>query len=238
MNLGHVVIVAVVLAAATSALAGPGADDLAQAYNVRGMDFYHQRQYDSAETWFRAALGENPDHGLANYNLACVLSLKLSRDHWSWHFGPGQGDPFAQLARAIALDPAAAQKAAQDPDFMNIRLTPQFQAMIGADLRDSSLIRTLLIAQGEWFGIACGSWCGNDLLFSETGRVWKRVYAVNEKGQDVLEFVPGEYSVSTGVVTIRFSSGEVLEGYFDDKGALQTGSDWRSRYLVHPPGDI
>jgi len=232
-------LMAVIAALAAGAVqAQPASEDAAQAYNLNGMEFYHQRRYDEAEACFRNALKEDPSHKLANYNLACILSLKLTRDHWLWRFEDGDGDdPFAQLERAISVDPDAARKAALDPDFLNIRLTPRFQALIGADLGNPDLIKAILVAQAEWFGIPCGAWCGNDLLFFETGRVFKRIYT-QERGPHELKYEAGEYSVEAGTITIRFPSGEVLRGRFDEAGDLQTGDNWRSRYLVRPAGDI
>jgi tetratricopeptide (TPR) repeat protein len=238
MRLTRVIALALALGMVGGARVHAAGQDLAEAYNIKGMEFYHQRQYDSAEIWFREAVKENPDHKLANYNLACVLSLQLSRDHWGWHLEYGdKRDPFAQLKRAIELDPAAAQKAAQDPDFMNIRLTPKFQMFIGADLMDSQLIKMILVGQGEWFGIPPGTWGGNDLLFFETGRVCKRIYTVNSGGMDILMYDCGNYSIDAGAITMRFASGDIMHGHFDDNGDLQTGANWQTRYVLFPSGN-
>jgi len=212
---------------------------LAQRYNIRGMEFYRHRQYDSAAAWFRAALKEEPNHKLASYNLACALALRLSGDHWVWDIGddPVQ-NPFDALARAIELDPGAARKAAHDPDFIHIRLTPRFQTLIGADLKDPNLIRLLLVANGEWFGPSCGSWCGNDLLFFETGEAQKRLYVQDERGRDITKSEAGQWSVADGVITIRFESGQVLDGRFTDDGVLQFGDSPENRYGLYLIHDI
>jgi tetratricopeptide (TPR) repeat protein len=230
-----IVLVAIVVAVAHSNAETP--QEMARAYNLEGMKAYHKFEWTSAEEWFRKALEVDPDHKLANYNLACVLSRQLSRDHLSWHVGeddPSQ-DPFDQLARAIKVDPSAAEKAAHDPDFITIRLTPRFQMLIGADLKSPRLIEILLVAQGEWYGPCTGAWAGHNLLFFESGEVQKKIYTHDEEGRDTFKYAIGRYSISPGVITVRFASGEVLEGHFGDDGALYLGTE---RYLFYPIHDI
>ena len=215
--------------------------ELAQSYNLQGMEAYRHFDWKAAEDSFRKALKEDPDNKLVNYNLACVLSLRLSGDRFSWlrKIGPSQ-DPFDQLARAIQVDPEAAQKAAHDPDFANIRLTPRFQMLIGGDLKDTRLIELILLAQDEWFGGMCGAWCGNDLIFLENGEVTKRVFGEDRDGRGVFHDEHGRYSIDNGVITIQYDSGESIQGGFVTEGpfmgVLQLGRE--NGYFVYPTGDI
>ncbi|MFZ1947307.1 MAG: tetratricopeptide repeat protein [bacterium] len=220
--------------------AQPASPDPAQAHNLRGMEFYRQRQYDSAAACFRAALKENPSHKLAAYNLACALALRLSRDHSEWDVGEdSRQDPFQALERAIEIDPEAKFKAAHDGDFATVRLMPRFQMLIGADLKNPRLVEIILVGTGEWFGRICGSWCGDHLLFFETGEVQKKIATQDEKGRNVIRYVSGRYSVDDlGVITLEFPSGQVLHGQFTEDGALQFGTGWETRYLGYAIHDI
>jgi hypothetical protein len=222
-------------------LAAETPEELAQEYNRQGMWAYWRFDWKTAEELFRKALKEVPDHKLANYNLACVLSLRLSQDRFSWlrEIRPGQ-DPWDQLARAIEVDPEAARKAAHDPDFANIRLTPRFQMLIGADLKDTRLIELLLIVQGEWFGGPCGAWCGNNLIFFENGEVTKKILHDDGTGHGMFEYEHGRYSIRDGVINIRYDSGQVAEGGFVTEGHL-VGTlrlSGENGYFVAPTGDI
>jgi hypothetical protein len=73
-------------------LAAETPEEVARRYNRQGMWAYWRFDWKTAEESFRKALKEVPDHKLANYNLACVLSLRLSQDRFSWHteIRPGQ----------------------------------------------------------------------------------------------------------------------------------------------------
>jgi tetratricopeptide (TPR) repeat protein len=231
--------IAILLGTGKSYAQAPALDS-AQTYNLRGMEFYRQRQYDSAAAWFRAALEEDPGHKLAAYNLACALALRLSRDHWVWDIGEdSRQDPLKALERAIEIDPDAKRKAAHDGDFVDVRLMPRFQMLIGADLKNPRLVEIILVANGEWFGHICGSWCGDHLLFFETGEVQKKIYTQDEKGRNVIRYVSGRYSVDhQGVITTEFPSGQVLHGQFTEDGALQFGTGWETRYLGYAIHDI
>ena len=212
--------------------------ELAQTCNLKGMEAYRLSRWDEAAQWFREALKDDPNHKFANYNLACVLARLLSSDHRTWEMvgaDPDNYSPFEQLKRAIAVDPEAGRKAAHDPDFVTVRLTPEFQRIIGADLNAPDLIKILLVAQCEWFGRQCGAWCRQDLIFFETGEVKKRIFTVNERGQNVIEYRDGRYSVESGAVILRFGVEEALQGRFAEDGALEVGSE---RYILDLVGDL
>jgi len=215
--------------------------ELAQRYNLQGMEAYRHLDWKTAENAFREALKEDRDNKLVNYNLACVLSLRLSGDRRSWFDKIGSSqDPCDQLARAIQADPEAAQKAAHDPDFANIRLTPRFQMLIGGDLRDTRLVELILLAQGEWYGGQCGLWCSNDLIFLENGEVTKRVFTEKPEGHGYFTDVHGRYQIDNGVITIRYDSGESIHGGFltegPQMGVLRFGLE--NGYFVYPTGDF
>lgn len=62
-----------------------------------------------------AGLDDHPDHAGLQYNLACFASLAGQSDRAVDH-----------LARAVALDPAAREWAATDPDLDAIRADPRY----------------------------------------------------------------------------------------------------------------
>jgi len=235
------ILLVVVVFLATARVQGQTPQELAESYNLQAMEAYRHSDWKAAEALLRKALEEDPNSKLANYNLACVLSLRLSGDHFSWlrEIGPSQ-EPLDQLARAIQVDPDAARKAAHDPDFANIRLTPRFQVLIGADIKDTRLIELILIGQREWYGGACGSTCGNDLIFMENGEVTKRVRGEDGQGRQIFHDEHGRYSIDNGVITIRYDSGESIQGGFVTEGpftgVLQLGSE--NAYTIYPVGDM
>jgi tetratricopeptide (TPR) repeat protein len=234
MRLRCLIIVAgIILTGAGAGAAAP--QNAAQSYNLQGMNAYRQFKWKAAEELFRKALREDPDHKLANYNLACVLSLELGGNHYPVDVEEGgPNDPLEQLARAITVDPDAARKAAHDPDFTNVRLMPRFQILIGADLTDPRLLEIILVAQGEWYGPRCGAWCGDNIFFFADGQVQKEIFKEDEEFHHVLEYVPGTYSIEAGVITVRFGSGEAVRGRFAEDGELHLGND---RYAITPSYD-
>jgi hypothetical protein len=224
------------VAALCTALQAETLGELAQHYNLEGMRAYRQLDWKTAEKRFRDAVAADSTHKLATYNLACVLALRLSMDRSTWFIGDDPAlDPLEYLERAIALDPSAKQKAAHDPDFKSVRLTPRFQMLIGSDLTDSCLVQTILVAQGEWYGPVCGAWCGNHLLFFENGEVAKKVFGEDGDGHGSYTFEKGRYSIEGGVIRIEFESGDAVAGGFIEDGVLQLGRDW---YTVFPSHDI
>jgi tetratricopeptide (TPR) repeat protein len=214
------------------------AQDRAQAYNLEAMRAYRQFDWKAAEGLFRKALKEDPDHKLANYNLACVLSLELGGSHYPMRVEErGPDDPLEQLARAIKVDPDAARKAAHDADFTNVRLMPRFQILVGGDLTDPTLLKIILVAQGEWYGPRCGerAWCGHNLLFFPDGQVQKKVLTQDAAGKNVFQYISGTYSIEGGVIVLRVGSEDVVRGTFDERGVLHLGTDL---YAISPDYDM
>ena len=67
----------------------------------------------------RAGWESDPDHWAANYHYACLLAVQ------------GYGDEaLERLARAVELDPKAAELARGDEDFDSIRNDPRFESAV------------------------------------------------------------------------------------------------------------
>ena len=67
----------------------------------------------------RAGHAEDPDHWAANYHLACLLALQGEND-----------EALEKLARAVELNPKAAEWARDDKDFASIRDDPRFASAV------------------------------------------------------------------------------------------------------------
>ena len=61
MRLVQAMVMIAALAIVCASHAQPAGRNLAETYNIKGMELYHQRQYDDAEVWFRDALKEDPE---------------------------------------------------------------------------------------------------------------------------------------------------------------------------------
>jgi hypothetical protein len=107
----------------------------AQDFNEAGMYFYNRQMWNEAELMFSQATELDLDrtYVLAYYNLACVLSIRLSEVPPDELGGIGwyneilgesidAGVAFSYLDFAVESDPARGTKARQDPDFENLRL--------------------------------------------------------------------------------------------------------------------
>ncbi|MDR2579069.1 MAG: hypothetical protein LBC70_09750 [Chitinispirillales bacterium] len=104
----------------------------AQDYNVAGMRFYNNKMWPEAQAMFyEGALMSFPGrpHVLALYNLACVISIRLSED-------PQRENPLSEIRGSqrfdektafnllwlsTQLDPNRKARARQDTDFENLR---------------------------------------------------------------------------------------------------------------------
>jgi hypothetical protein len=108
----------------------------AQDYNVAGMFFYERQRWLEAEAMFSQATEMDNKHVLALYNLACVISIRLSLitpspyGHLSW-YNEIMGETIDQwvaagyLKYSIRLDHNRGIRARQDKDFENLRTIEQ-----------------------------------------------------------------------------------------------------------------
>jgi hypothetical protein len=91
--------------------------------NHHGMRCYKEQRLNDAGWLFGLALAQDPEHVLANYNLACVIGLQMATvgpcDTYS-----GWGAPFALLRQAIKGDPSRLQRVREDKDLDAYRAWP------------------------------------------------------------------------------------------------------------------
>ena len=88
----------------------------------QGGIYLTQGQLDDAISEYQQVVKVNPKGVYAHYNLACVYSLK--------------NEPqlaIGSLQKAIDLDKSYIESSKTDPDFDNIRQTPEFQQLINSD---------------------------------------------------------------------------------------------------------
>ena len=88
------------------------ADDL----NVYGMRCYKEERWIDAARLFSDAISSDPNHVLANYNLACVLA-KLFATQGPCDMDFDWLDSWKYLQRSIELDPKRRERAKVDSDF-------------------------------------------------------------------------------------------------------------------------
>jgi hypothetical protein len=103
----------------------------AQDYNLAGMYFYERKRWPEAEAMFSEASKMDRYHVLAHYNLACVISIRLSLVTPSQYglewYNAIIGESFNKwvaagfLKYSIKLDNNRGSKARQDPDFTNLK---------------------------------------------------------------------------------------------------------------------
>ena len=95
----------------------------AQDFNSAGMFFYEKKLWHEAQLMFLRALQLDRKHILANYNLACVLSICYQKgfpDDVASEITMPE-DSFYYLTIAVTLDTNRKIRARNDPDFNNIR---------------------------------------------------------------------------------------------------------------------
>jgi TPR repeat len=125
---------------------------LAEAHNNLGHLYARRQQFAAAIEEFRAALAAKPDYAMARNNLGSMYLMTGQEPMAAQEFlaavrlDPGYATPYYNLAsvsarrgdggqalaflrKARALDPAVLSWVWEDPDFDNLRATPEFQRL-------------------------------------------------------------------------------------------------------------
>jgi len=89
-------------------------------YNRAGMYFYDKKLWNDAEVMFSKAISLDEYHILANYNLACVLSIQCMLGEYEYSL-----NAFNILSRSLALDPGRGAKAREDKDLEYLKTRQQ-----------------------------------------------------------------------------------------------------------------
>ena len=91
----------------------------AEAWNLKGLIFYRQKNYDKALECVEKAIDSNPTDGMSWYNKACYHSLL---NHIQ--------ESIEALKRSIEIDVKNAKKAVKDKDFENIRTDEGYRRIV------------------------------------------------------------------------------------------------------------
>jgi tetratricopeptide (TPR) repeat protein len=90
-----------------------------EAWNLKGLIFYRQKNYDKALECVEKAIDSNPTDGMSWYNKACYHSLL---NHIQ--------ESIEALKRSIEIDVKNAKKAVKDKDFENIRTDEGYRRIV------------------------------------------------------------------------------------------------------------
>jgi len=91
----------------------------AEAWNLKGLIYYQQKNYDKALDSVEKAIDSNPTDGMSWYNKACYHSLL---NHIP--------ESIESLKRSIEIDVKNAKKAVRDKDFENIRTDEGYRRIV------------------------------------------------------------------------------------------------------------
>lgn len=162
----------------------------AQNYNAAGMYFYEREMWVEAEAMFSQAVNLDREHILAPYNLACVMSIRLSKTpqkqegRWYyWYNGIlqehiSEDTVFGVLYHSVTIfngyngimNPERMARARIDPDFDYLRnIDPEyFDAItLPEDQRTRYKYTGIYIKYNSFMN-------RNELVFSELGREYNK----------------------------------------------------------------
>jgi tetratricopeptide (TPR) repeat protein len=91
----------------------------AEAWNLKGLIFYRQKNYDKALECVEKAIDSNPTDGMSWYNKGCYHSIL---NHIP--------ESIESLKRSIEIDVKNAKKAVRDKDFENIRADEGYRRIV------------------------------------------------------------------------------------------------------------
>lgn len=91
----------------------------AEAWNLKGLVHYEQKNYSRALDAAQKSVESNPNYGMGWYNKACFLSLLNQVP-----------EAIEALKRSIEIDIKNARKAVKDRDFVNVRVEKGFRRII------------------------------------------------------------------------------------------------------------
>ena len=91
----------------------------AESWNLKGLIYYRQKNYDKALECVEKAIDSNPTDGMSCYNKACYHSLL---NHIP--------ESIEALKRSIEIDVKNAKKAVRDKDFENIRTDEGYRRIV------------------------------------------------------------------------------------------------------------
>jgi len=193
--------------------------------NSAGMVAYGKKDYRSAVAQFYKAVAADPNHKLANYNLACGLALM-----YAYVSSPAaDGDDITrdrsyysarralnQLENAISMDPKVPAKAAKDSDWNSLKGRVAFICMTqGLSVDKPAQLETILKST-TFYGRSLGTGPAPILTLKKGGAFIIR-NVMNAEGE--ITEVTGMWMMDGNSVSIRAlgSDPEILEFRYDSE---------------------
>lgn len=197
-----------------------------QHFNKSGMEFYKKREYQLAVEEFKKAINSDPEHKLANYNLACTYALMFDE----CEVFPRESDIFNQLKKAADLDPSVRTKALKDSDFKKFNKSTRFFAALNLlpKKEDNEGWKNILIGTESWNIGNCGggvySTQCDGIIFNKNGTFIKNVVnsecmsapddekaCKNFDMSDPYIKQTGKYEIKNQKAILKFDSGKTEE---------------------------
>ena len=201
-------------------------NNAANELHKQAMELYRKKDYPGAAELFKKIIAADPEHKLANYNLACTYALMFHE----CEIFPRESDIFNQLKKAADLDPAVKTRALKDKDFKNFNKSIRFlEALNLLPVKsDNDGWKKIMTGQERWNIGNCGggvytSQC-DGITFKKDGTFIKNI--VNrecmgapddvEKCRDFDMSDPyinqsGTYEIKNQKATLKFDSGKSEE---------------------------
>lgn len=114
-----------------------------QQLNVAGMHCYDRDDMGTAAAIFRKAVQVQPDHAIAHFNLACVLSRLRAAKQVCEH-DAYQGVVLNHLEKSVALDERRRERARKDTDLVSVHHTIRYAVLTGTDLQQTDQLSRVL----------------------------------------------------------------------------------------------
>jgi len=196
----------------------------AQQHNEKGMELYHKKAYADAAKEFRLAIASDPNHKLANYNLACVMALQFDICEPE----PSAEEVLSQLKAAAKLDPEVRTKAPKDRDFAKFHGEPRFlEALDLLPGKEDAAGWKKILTGRQWNIGGCGagvygSIC-NTIRFRDDSTFQKKEARLACLGdpesegcegfqmQNPYRNLIGSYEIKNGKAVLHYDSGETEE---------------------------
>lgn len=205
-------------AAAQTAQAAPTLQT-AKALNTEGFRLYQAGKYPEALAKFQAAVQADPQHALAQYNVAATLGV-LRKQGLVCDYSAYKGSILEFLEAAVKLDPKRLKRAKQDADLDPIRDTVGWQRLLGLSPTRAADVPAIL-RKVSWYGPGIGVY-GTlvTLRFEDGGKVTMVKKVVQEEGPPKPRTLTGTYTVKSGKVQVSFPGQKPDTGTLSDTGLL------------------
>jgi hypothetical protein len=221
MRLARLPLLALLLALPAAAQPAPSAPSApsARELNTAGFRLYQDGKYPEALEKFRAAAQADPQHALAQYNVAATLGV-LRKQGQVCNYDAYRGTILQYLTAAVKLDPKRLKRAKEDADLDPIRDTVGWQRLLGRSPTRAADVPELL-RQVSWYGPGVGVY-GTlvTLRFEPGGKVVLNKKTPQDEGPPKAEAITGTYSVKGTQVQVLLPGEKPDTGRLDAQGTL------------------